>query len=55
MGDFVAQMVRADRFLRSVLVGRLDSGLFFTLFMNAFLWGLMIRVRRKGGREDLNN
>jgi hypothetical protein len=26
MGNFVAQMARVDRFLRSVLVGRLNSG-----------------------------
>jgi hypothetical protein len=36
MGNFVAQMARVDRFLRSVLVGRLNSAV--TLFMNAF-WG----------------
>ena len=45
--DFVAQMERVDRFLRSLLISRLDSGrrlleelLFFTLFTNAFVWGL---------------
>ncbi len=39
VGDFVAQMVCTDRFLWSIRVGRLDSGLFFTLFMNAFFMG----------------
>ena len=40
-------MERVDRFLRSLLISWLDSGrrlleelLFFTLFTNAFVWGL---------------